>query len=88
MGEFFSKTGSVQAKQKYPHRPKISPGSIPVSSINYAHINIYLLGRSFHEMVVVCFKTELRASRTRMQKNWKFSMFFSIFADHPNVLIR
>ena len=69
MGEIFSKTGSVQAKQKYPYMPKISPGSIPVSSINYAHINIYLLCRSFHDMVVVCFNTELRASRIRMQKN-------------------
>ena len=28
--------------QKYPHMPKISPGGLPVSSINSEHTNIYI----------------------------------------------
>ena len=38
-----TRTCPSQAK-KYPHMPKISPGGLPVSSINSEHINIYTQG--------------------------------------------
>ena len=38
----FPRLEPFPARQKYPHMPKISPGVLPVSSINSVHINIYL----------------------------------------------
>ena len=38
----FQDSNLSETGQKYPHMAKISPGGIPVSSINYVHINIYI----------------------------------------------
>ena len=40
--EFFQNSNLSEPGQKYPHMPKISPGGLPVSSINSVHINIYI----------------------------------------------
>ena len=37
----FQDSNLFELGQKYPHMPKISPGGLPVSSINSVHINIY-----------------------------------------------
>ena len=39
---FFQDSNLSEPGQKYPHMPKISPGGLPVSSINSVHINIYI----------------------------------------------
>ena len=38
----FQASNLSEPGQKYPHMPKISPGGLPVSSINSEYINIYI----------------------------------------------
>ena len=52
--------------QKYPHMPKISPGGLPVSSINSEHINIYiythiytLSGQKYFNTFKLCHMVEI-----------------------------
>ena len=81
VGIFFQDSNMSEPGQKYPHMPKISPGGLPVSSINSVHINIYIstsahtLARSLHYVsrannnrfaVVVCFKLAFHASGMRI----------------------
>ena len=57
---FFQNSNSSEPGQIYPHMPKISPGGLPVSSINSVNINIYIfiyiytsahtLDRSLHDL--------------------------------------
>ena len=42
MCEIFPRLELVRARVKYPYMPNISPGSLQVSLINSAHINIYI----------------------------------------------
>ena len=43
-----SQAKNIPTCQKYSHMPKISPGGLPVSSINSGHINIYILYTHTH----------------------------------------
>ena len=42
VGKNFQDSNLSEPGQKYPHMAKISPGGLPVSSINSEHINIYI----------------------------------------------
>ena len=49
MCENFPNSNLSEPGQKYPYKPKIRPGGLPVSSINSEHINIYTVNSRYIE---------------------------------------
>ena len=75
MCENFPKLELSEPGQKYPHMPKISPGGLPVSSINSVHINIYTIQPRLSGMLGTRQKVRLIESSDNQISAYRVSTF-------------
>ena len=62
VSKIFQNSNLSEPGQKYPYMPKISPGCLPVSSINSENINIYI--RTY----IYTIKTQLKCIQCNLYK--------------------